>query len=276
MRKKSWLLFVVTLVLLAVYALNRSPIPAPVRGVEAPAPTPESVPLVWLPPPTVEDVTPAPVAVADKDAVAEQDEIDAYAAQERQKIEAWYSDQLAILKTQLEQKLQKLDGADKLAWAQFYQRANETWSETSGHGYSLIPGYDSRSETTRTFVKGNPAGEYAAILSRIKESKQVTQQDFVRAQEKLVWMREQKLAAVQVEVNRRKSRAQTETARKLSGDQTPIVEAVVATADNRLCALIGDTLVYEGSMVKGYRVRKINADSVEFEKDGKVWVQRVQ
>jgi hypothetical protein len=28
-------------------------------------------------------------------------------------------------------------------------------------------------------------------------------------------------------------------------------------------------------MVKGYRVKKIQADSVEFERDGQTWVQKV-
>jgi len=202
----------------------------------------------------------------------------------------WYSNELAGLKAQLERRLQHLSEVDKLAWAQFYQRANETWSTTSGfgdtsvydYGYGTVHGYGSYSGTTTTSVIGNPAGEYAAILSQIKDSKQATQEDFLKAQRKLAWMREQKLAGVQEEVNRRKavialrkSRDQTEAARKLSGDSTPTVEAVIAVADNRLCALIGDAFVSEGSMVKGYRVRKIHADSVEFEKDGKVWVQKV-
>jgi hypothetical protein len=231
-------------------------------------------------------VAPVPDSVVPKigtEAVtpAEQEElraIDTYAAQERQKIETWYSNELAGLKAQLEKRLQSLDETDKLAWAQFYQRANETWSDTSSYSY----GYGSRSETTMTFVRGNPAGEYATILSQLKDSKQATQEDFLKAQRKLAWVREQELAAIQTEVNRRKavivlkkSQARREFERELSGDQTPTVEAVMAVADNRFCALIGDALVYEGNMVKGYRVRKIRTDSVEFEKDGKVWVQKV-
>jgi hypothetical protein len=58
-------------------------------------------------------------------------------------------------------------------------------------------------------------------------------------------------------------------------DSAPRVEAVIAVAENRLCALVGDTLVSEGDTVQGCRVRKIHADSVEFEKDGQTWVQKV-
>jgi len=316
MRRKSWLLLAIVPVLLATYTLRRSPIPAPVSGGEASSGTeaPTETPLVWLPPPTVEDLGPQPMTpapdkaegritgpVPDADVsglvaatLAEQEElraIDTYAAEERQKIEAWYADQLVELKKQVEQILQELDGEDKLAWSRFYQRANETWTVTDGYahgmtydsGFGSTSGFGSGFETTQTFVKGNPAGEYEATLNWIRESKRTTQQDFVNIQNRLAWIREQKLAGVQNEVDRRKlvvalrrSRVQMETTRKSSGDPTPTVEAVATTADNRFFALIGDAFVYEGGVVKGYRVRKIHADSVEFEKDGKTWVQKVE
>jgi len=295
MKRRIWLLLAVVPVLLAMYTLRRSPIPPRVSGgevlpssvVESPEPVATPVPIV---PPAVPPTVAPPVAEA---GLPEQEElrvVDAYATEERQKIEAWYSDELARLKTLLEERLQKLDGVDKLAWAQFYQRANETWSTTSGYdygsaydsGYGSAYGHGFRSETTDTFVRGDPAEEYAAIMAQIKDSKQATQEDFVKAQQKLAWMREQKLLGVRNEVDRRKavialkkSRAQMELERKLSGDRSPIVEAVITTADNRFCALVGDALVYEGNTVQGYRVRKIRADSVEFEKDEEVWVQKV-
>jgi hypothetical protein len=70
-------------------------------------------------------------------------------------------------------------------------------------------------------------------------------------------------------------REQAELERKLSGDPTPRVETIAATSDNRLCAVIRDALVYEGDTVEGCRVQKVNTNSVEVEKDGKVWVQRL-
>jgi hypothetical protein len=123
--------------------------------------------------------------------------------------------------------------------------------------------------------------EYKVISGQIKDSKQMLMQgDFLK--EKLTPEQEQELTAAQEEANRQKamaalreSRAQTEAARKRSGDPTPIVEAIVATADNRFCALIGDALVSEGDVVQGYQVRKIFTDTVEFEKDGKTWTQKV-
>jgi hypothetical protein len=60
-----------------------------------------------------------------------------------------------------------------------------------------------------------------------------------------------------------------------SRGSTPTVEAILAETDNRFRALVGDALVSEGSTVRGYRVRKVHADRVEFEKDGRTWVQKL-
>ena len=60
-----------------------------------------------------------------------------------------------------------------------------------------------------------------------------------------------------------------------SGVSAPQVEAIIADTGNRFRALVGDALVSEGTMVHGYRVRKVQADGVEFEKDGQIWVQKL-
>lgn len=83
-------------------------------------------------------------------------------------------------------------------------------------------------------------------------------------------------ARLQAIADLKEARAQAEAARRRAGDFTPTVEAVVAGPDNRLCVLIGSDLVYEGSEVQSYSIRSIRADAVEFEKGGKVWVQKIQ
>jgi hypothetical protein len=297
MKTKAGLLIVVVAVavVLAGYVLlRRSHIPAPASGGEprkpvvdtdaqvrtvmarlaeqsqlaASAPDPNKT-AVWDPRPRGSSLAePVP------DEQEELRAIDTYATTERHKIEAWYADQAAGLRAQLEQRVQTLSDADKLAWAQFYQRAKETWSTASG-----------RSEMT---AAGDPAGEYAAILARTKDPRQMTQQDFVKAQIGLAQMRQDKLAAVQREVDKRKAllaaqKPRTPTAptkaapkpTKQPANPTLKVEAIMAGADNRLRALIADALVSEGATVQGCRVKKIQADSVEFEKDGQTWVQKV-
>ena len=62
---------------------------------------------------------------------------------------------------------------------------------------------------------------------------------------------------------------------ELSGDWAPKVEAIMADTGNRFRALVGDAPVSEGSMIHGYRVRKVQADGVEFEKDGQIWAQKL-
>jgi hypothetical protein len=62
---------------------------------------------------------------------------------------------------------------------------------------------------------------------------------------------------------------------ELSSDTAPKVGGIIADTGNRFRALVGDALVSEGSMVQGYRVRKVLADGVEFEKDGQIWVQKL-
>lgn len=52
-------------------------------------------------------------------------------------------------------------------------------------------------------------------------------------------------------------------------------DAIHKDNNGRFYALIGDGFVHEGETVKGYRVRKVRADSVEFEKDGEIRVQKI-
>jgi hypothetical protein len=69
--------------------------------------------------------------------------------------------------------------------------------------------------------------------------------------------------------------ASTAEQEERSGDSAPQVEAIIADTGNRFRALVADAIVSEGSMVHGYRVRKVQADGVEFEKDGQIWVQKL-
>jgi hypothetical protein len=49
----------------------------------------------------------------------------------------------------------------------------------------------------------------------------------------------------------------------------------MAGTGDQFRALIADIIVSEGAVVRGYRVKKISGDSVEFEKDGQTQVQKV-
>ena len=72
-----------------------------------------------------------------------------------------------------------------------------------------------------------------------------------------------------------KLRTQMELERQSVREPIPTVEAIMGSAPGRFQALIGDAFVSEGNVVQGYRVQKIHAESVEFEKEGKTWTQKV-
>lgn len=71
-----------------------------------------------------------------------------------------------------------------------------------------------------------------------------------------------------------KLRDRMDLERNDAGLRLPKVGAIMEDGGRPL-ALIGDGLVSEGDTVDGYRVKKIQSDSVEFEKDGRTWVRKV-
>jgi TRAP-type mannitol/chloroaromatic compound transport system permease large subunit len=54
-----------------------------------------------------------------------------------------------------------------------------------------------------------------------------------------------------------------------------IVKGILYTEDNQ-SAVIGNQIVHEGEEIRGATIVKISKDSVEFEMDGKRWIQKVQ
>jgi len=295
MKKKVWLLLVivpVVLVALVLWIRSAAP-PSPASGGTKASSKPGVDTEALMARVKAQSELAASASLPDGSAAAatqpvlnEQEElraINAYANTEVQKIEAWHAEQMASLKIQLQQRVATLSEKDQLAWAQYFQRAKETW-----------PPAGSRSQTTKTSAVPDPTAEYTAVLALVKDSRQTTREDFLKAQVGLAWMRQDKLAAVQREVDRRKAilalqkpRPATEPTRKpMAGatakaeqsptaEPTPRVDAIMGGSGQKFQALIGDALVSEGALVQGYRVQKIYGDRVEFEKNGQTWVQKV-
>jgi hypothetical protein len=59
-----------------------------------------------------------------------------------------------------------------------------------------------------------------------------------------------------------------------SGAGDVVVRGIVWSQDNPV-AIIGTQIVYQGQTVDGVKIVKISKDSVEFEKDGKTWTEKV-
>ncbi len=128
----------------------------------------------------------------------------------------------------------------------------------------------------------NRAEEARALVARLKEQSELAAagKPFIPAAQIMAdavrggpggqeEVDEQKAAAAL-----QKLRMQMEWERQSVREPLPKVQAITRDA-GRFAALIGDTFVSEGETVRGYRVKKIQADSVEFERDGQTWVQKV-
>jgi hypothetical protein len=223
--------------------------------------------------------------------------VDSDAAETRHKIEVWYTDAHARLKGWAEKRQKELDNAERAAYTWCMQQMQNTRSVTqrdlSANGYTYGSGYVSpygqlygsggasvqgrSSETTTTHVVGDPAGQYREALIQIRQARQAVEQEFVKLQN------ERQRALNELVNNERrtrdtielkKRRVQNDTERILRGGPPLIVEAVGIAGDNRHYAVIDNQFVYEGSTIKGYKVRKIDAGSqrVELERNGQVFV----
>ena len=229
-------------------------------------------------------------------------DIEQYVPQERQRIENWYLNNLAILNKWANEWLERLEGEQKAAWARFCENLNNTISNKTGgltidsYGYagtyftgggyvttnSYIKTDGYFSEKTHTFVVGNPAGQYETELNWIKNSRRAIKYEFVKLQQK----RENSLA--EVERHAEKQREAIENQReaiyakkrsikkdieiKLSGGPGKVQAVSIAPAS--ACIMLEGKIYYEGSIINGWRLNKINLGRVKFTKNGKIWIQK--
>jgi len=232
-------------------------------------------------------------------------DIEQYVPQERQRIENWYLNNLAILNKWANEWLERLEGEQKAAWARFCENLNNTISNKTGGltidsygyagtyftggGYATTNSYIKTdgyfSEKTHTFVVGNPAGQYETELNWIKNSRRAIKYEFVKLQQK----RENSLA--EVERHAEKQREAIENQReaiyakkrsikkdieiKLSGGPGKVqVVSISKYAPASACIMLEGKIYYEGSIINGWRLNKINSDRVEFTKNGKIWIEK--
>jgi len=221
-------------------------------------------------------------------------DIEQYVPQERQRIENWYLNNLAILNKWANEWLERLEGEQKAAWARFCENLNNTISNKTGgltidsygyantyftgggyattNSYIMTDGYFS--EKTHTFVVGNPAGQFETELNRIKNSRRAIEYEFVKLQQK----RENSLAEVEqyaenqreaISAKKRSIKKNIEI--KLSGGPGK-VQVVSISKNAPACIMLEGKIYYEGSIINGWRLNKINSGRVEFTKNGKIWI----
>jgi len=224
--------------------------------------------------------------------------VDKYAVDERQKIENWYLNNLIILQEWAQEMLQRLDDEEKVAWGRFCQNMQNIISHTSGYsignsyglahthatgaGYATSHGYtwtDSYfSGTTHTFVVGDPGGRYDSEVRQIRNSKEAIRSEF----ENLKRKKEGYLAELERYVNNLrenvyagKRRLKESTEIKLQGGPG-LISAICSAQNGQSSIVFEGQILHEGDMANGFKVDKIHPDRVEFEKDGKIWVQKLR
>jgi hypothetical protein len=289
MRRKAWLLLAVVPVFLVVYVVNRSLIPAPAGGgqTDASRSTVASVPGAAVP-----EEQPAVIGLSfmDLDPFALLDK--KYETQ-RTAETARFDETQAGIRARIQPALDACDAKYRRDM-EALDRRNLTADQKGQWSRELSRQY----EKARLGIKRTIQSDLEELAAKRKEA--LAKQEADRAAKQARLQEIQALAENGQITPRAAKRSQfevlgislppdtsqsPEAAEERRGptgtegtapkDSAPSVEAVIAVADNRFCALIGDALVSEGDMVQGCRVRKIQADSVEFEKDGKTWVQRV-
>jgi hypothetical protein len=285
MKRKVWLLLVVVPVLLAAYVVKRSLLPGSVRGGEA-----------WKSS-RVPGTVAAPGSVPDQSTEAGPvpADLDPFAVLDRQ-YEAWrttetarFDEAEARIKARIQPALDASMAKYKLDLENLERMALDA-GQKSQRSKQIIAQYEKvRLEIKRTIQRDldELAGQRAEALDK-SESDQARK----RAQLQDIQARAESgeldpIAAKQSQfdvlgVSLPASALQPPAERQVQKnpepappkEAPPTVKAIVATADDQFCALIGEALVSEGDTVQGYRVQKIDAQCVTFERDGQTSVQK--
>jgi len=222
-------------------------------------------------------------------------DIDEYVLREQKNIENWYAINLVNLKKWKKERLQQLESEEKIAWARYCQNAKNTVSETEGRitmnsygtadtriisrDLAVIDSYmrtDGHfSDTSGSYVVGDPAGIYEIQMRSIANAKNSIEMEFVKLEQK----KKRYLGDVESLADRRrggiyaKKRTILRSTRlKLQGG--PGIIDAIGMAGNPLVMIEGEVF-YEGDVVRGFKIRNISDYKVEFEKDGQILVQEI-
>ena len=205
----------------------------------------------------------------------ELDNLDQYVVEQRHNVENWYAQNLANLQQWANNILEQLAAEEKAAWARCLQNMNNVTSIRSGRGivsgtgsanthlitddYAVTNGYSNSygnfSETTHSFVTGDPAGRYKLERESLQNRRKSIEMQFLKLEQE----KQRYLAEIQSVADRK------------GGPGT--IDAI-STVGRPLVMVEGETF-YEGDVVRGFTIKKIYDYKVEFEKNGELLVQQL-
>ena len=226
--------------------------------------------------------------------------------EQRKEIEERYQNAVAKLHQWKTIALEELNTADRGAAARFIQSQNDTISFNSDtsftHGYISPGGYLNATTysfgTSRSSVLGDPAGlfrlEIASISNSRIEVENIYQEELGNLQnQKSRYLNSISADSLQCEKTRAIQEAEryaenarwaadskkrdiiTATEDRLAGGPGVVIDAIDYTGKKSFCMILGD-IYRQGDTINGFKIHKISASEVIFEKDGKTFAKGLQ
>jgi hypothetical protein len=206
--------------------------------------------------------------------------IEAEYERKKQEIEDCYANEVRKLQQNIDITIRKYNAVNKVNYAKFLERVNNTVSTSSSYGSShgssygygaMADGYGHMSDRTTTYtdVIGSPSADYKAQSVELTKELDEKMAGYEAEFEKL---REQKAKALeQLEKQKKMGFAPKTTP---SPDSYGVVTGILFSEESPL-AVIDGNIVGKGKSVKGVKVIKIHQDYVEFENANHRWNQKV-
>jgi len=214
--------------------------------------------------------------------------------EQRKEIEERYQNAVAKLQQWRNIALEELNTADRGAAARFIQSQNNTVS--FNHDTSFTNGYISPGGclnattysfgTSRSSVRGDPADLFRLEIASIANSRIEVANIFERISKDLQNQKAQYLESIsEKRLQNEKTRAFQEAERiatsrkgditysiedKLAGGPGVVID-VICIAGKKSYFMVGENIYHQGDAINGFKIQKISASEVTFEKDGKTF-----
>lgn len=215
------------------------------------------------------------------------EEIEKYISRRRQGIEDYYRGQLAELRLRAETEIRLLEVAEKAVYSSLAAQAEvaETVLHINSYGYVRRGHFESTDgkllqikDSDREWYRGlqnaidKAPKRFAMAQSRIAEKKNDI---LAKLEHEALRLENGKRYALTVGLADLEKRLKENVLKPKPEPTHGVVTGIVYSAD-KPSTVIDGKIVREGDTIHDVKVVKIHRDNVEFEKNGKVWKQKVR
>lgn len=230
-------------------------------------------------------------------------DVEQWAATERQRIEQWYQDRLVELWLLAEERAKRLEKDEQALWTRFIKFSNELpYAEAYFFDRGSTLGYKQKRRfsmaladsyfltETASFLLDGEAYQLLAWIAESKHQKHLIRKEVRKVLEVMEELQSRRVRLEELRQVYLADAEQTErdveedTAAKVSDikaeskrPQVGLVTAICLDAKTQAIMIEGieKDLIYEGQTVNNVKVVKLYSLGVEFEKNGRRWVQRI-